>query len=76
MRCNICGNDSPDAEVDYRSVAAPDRPRVRHTATKFESYHICRACAEYRRGTNRLVYWIAAAVALFVLLALLIDLFV
>jgi hypothetical protein len=75
MRCDLCGKESPDAELDFRSVTDTSGPRVRSVATKLYPFWICPECASYRRGTYRLVYWLAAVAAILCLIALVVNAF-
>jgi hypothetical protein len=57
MKCDQCGKESPGADFEQQSrvgggsryfVGLPQEPMT---------YWICRDCANYRRGTFRLLYW-------------------
>lgn len=54
MKCENCGKETSDGELQYRSVGDGSRYR----GSKFVSYWICHDCAKSRQETFRVLYWI------------------
>jgi len=78
MQCNSCGKKITADEATPGSTNLPYRAPGAHgeAYTKTSAIWLCPACANYRRGTLRLVYWMAAIAAVIILICILASMLV
>jgi hypothetical protein len=70
MRCNHCGKESETDEFEQQSRVGGGSRYMTGSAQEPVTYWICGDCANYRRGTFRLIYWLAGGLLILGLIAL------
>jgi hypothetical protein len=69
MKCRLCGRGSRAADFEQQRMVTGGEVIEGGGSIDKATYWICRDCANYRRGTIRLVYWLAGVLAVIALIA-------
>jgi hypothetical protein len=71
MKCEECGKESDGDDFELQTYVTGGSRNLSHVGQDPRAYWVCRDCANYRRGTFRLIFWIVGVLGVLALISLL-----